>query len=1495
MKSRVIKTVLGIAIFLTIIAAAMVVVRPMYKRVDDTVRSLEAEFLGKFEDKTGLSVSYKSLSPSILSGIVLNGISLRDAETQEEILTIKKTSVYYRLNSLLHGDMEHAFTKLAVNNVTVNFSQEKIQKLFSTPGEKKSGDVKEEKTAAFSISSVEDLVRTIAFSVPFDVQVKNVRFKFSSGMDVYSLALRELLLKKNDNASSVFLRLNGFVDSNISTFGYKSAGFIYRIDGNLMNTISGSSFRLRLDDYRRSQFSVKHQEFLLNYKDHNFIVRTTRNFFPLNLRVLFSLDSFTLESAVRMDRLNPLDMFRAPSYMGIINFFKGSLFTTESNFFLDFNTFKYTWSTNTTINMPKGKRFTKEGQNVYAKCTGNNTDVQISNLSADGGIFKGTYRGEFNLPKLQPKGTLKLDYFRYFNGNELSTAITFSPRAKEGFDFYMPEVRFGKWCAYSNFKCYSSLGKNIVLVVDADDYSHAEYGVPGHVTANGTLQLGDNMYLQASANLNNFFLDTGLKTAAFFTDREGGKAYVGPVISKAEPYITQVECYFATDFSNFMYNAPVVICANTQKDKEIGFVSFDGTGTSFSFSRIDIMYGNNSMLATGSLDIDTKLGQMNFFTDFNLNSFPYSVNGVYAWGEWLTMSGDYGFETMVNYGNATDGFLKFNNLPVSYDKYSASVSVDTNFSFSSNGTWDAFIDKFEISELTDNFRSKPKIVFAGEMNDKGLIASNILYSDNISSLDGTGFILWNASDSGFDNALVNINLASPVSTEKINFNGEARNMAAEGFSFSNFKKDLYFNITSNVSSFPVSRFVNGQGSGNTVSLNLNASGTVENPLYSIDIIDSSILVGGNNLTAKLNATYIDSIFEISKADVSWRYFSIDEVTASIDMSSFLGDAKFHFNMNGVDRQFDAGFDFAISNLSDSFTEGVPEAFSIEADCVSLESNFIESFKPFHISLIRSPGRMDIVTDENIGAYGEILDDGFVAFTVAEDKSLHFSMDGSYRNQTLDVTFNSFYWDLSKIAYVINSDMFTLYSGVLVGNLNISGSLNAPELGGTMALVSPDFNLPQYIPDHFTTDEIKVVFAQEEISLTETLFHVRTGFVAVSGLISLDRWALDNFIVNIRTLENFKIPIDAKVDHFRIKGFTSIDASLMLEDKSLILNGSVELQNSELSYNMSTQEQILEPINANINPKKKKKKAKKTGETGFKPSIDFNIDLALMIGQRVQIDVNPFLRSLIAPSTPIYVTADTATGLWSIKSDIVLRGGEISYLNRNFYLKQGRLVLNETQDHFDPNITVRAETRERDSSGDNVTIILSAISQHLSSFNAVLSSVPARSESEIMTLLGQIVSGDADSVGNLVISSMDYGVQVTLLRKFENALRDLCNFDIFSIRTTALQNTIMQGLELGNRPENNSVIGNLFDNSTVYIGKYFGSDVYADALLHWTYDRKIAGASEAMGDGLVFQPEIGLEFNAPFANIRWNFAPDLSDMQESWAKATSVTLSWRWAF
>ena len=90
------------------------------------------------------------------------------------------------------------------------------------------------------------------------------------------------------------------------------------------------------------------------------------------------------------------------------------------------------------------------------------------------------------------------------------------------------------------------------------------------------------------------------------------------------------------------------------------------------------------------------------------------------------------------------------------------------------------------------------------------------------------------------------------------------------------------------------------------------------------------------------------------------------------------------------------------------------------------------------------------------------------------------------------------------------------------------------------------------------------------------------------------------------------------------------------------------------------------------------------------------------------------------------------------------------------------------------------------------------------------------------------------------------------------------------------------------------LSNFLDNTTVYIGKYFGSSIYADALLHFAYDESKILNGESVS-GLVFQPEIGLEMDSPFGTIRWSLAPEIGSTQHLWVPASSISLSWKFTF
>ena len=189
----------------------------------------------------------------------------------------------------------------------------------------------------------------------------------------------------------------------------------------------------------------------------------------------------------------------------------------------------------------------------------------------------------------------------------------------------------------------------------------------------------------------------------------------------------------------------------------------------------------------------------------------------------------------------------------------------------------------------------------------------------------------------------------------------------------------------------------------------------------------------------------------------------------------------------------------------------------------------------------------------------------------------------------------------------------------------------------------------------------------------------------------------------------------------------------------------------------------------------------------------------------------------------------------------------------------------------PQITLRAETREKDDRGQNVRIILAAENQYLLDFNPWFSSVPAKSENEIYRLLGQVAIADLNkgedsskAMTNLLYTAGDYALQSLVTRQIENKLRDSLNFDIFSIRTNILQNALSR--------TDSITFSNFFDNSTVYIGKYLGSAIYVDAMLNLSLDDNITDVTDA--SSLLLQPELGFEFEVPFSNYNWRFIQDI---------------------
>jgi hypothetical protein len=255
-------------------------------------------------------------------------------------------------------------------------------------------------------------------------------------------------------------------------------------------------------------------------------------------------------------------------------------------------------------------------------------------------------------------------------------------------------------------------------------------------------------------------------------------------------------------------------------------------------------------------------------------------------------------------------------------------------------------------------------------------------------------------------------------------------------------------------------------------------------------------------------------------------------------------------------------------------------------------------------------------------------------------------------------------------------------------------------------------------------------------------------------------------------------------------------------------------------------------------------------------------------------------------TKIHITADSLTQQYSLVSDVRIRGGEIFYFERSFYIRSGLLSFRENELRFEPRLTARAEVRDRTEDGP-VTISMVVDNAPLLNFTARFEATPSLSQMEILALLGQNIAGnqfseDTNAAWRAAASSLtDLGAQFFVVRQVERVVRNVTRLDMFSVRTQFFQNALFMSTGLMQAPVDiNGGVGNYFDNTTVFGGKYIGQDMFVQGMLSMRYEGE---------KGLTFAPDIGVELQNPLFSIRWDFVPT---HPENWyVNDNSITLIW----
>jgi hypothetical protein len=488
-----------------------------------------------------------------------------------------------------------------------------------------------------------------------------------------------------------------------------------------------------------------------------------------------------------------------------------------------------------------------------------------------------------------------------------------------------------------------------------------------------------------------------------------------------------------------------------------------------------------------------------------------------------------------------------------------------------------------------------------------------------------------------------------------------------------------------------------------------------------------------------------------------------------------------------------------------------------------------------------------------------------------------TFQGSLGLSSIDAKGDNVTVDLGTLWHFMRSRReFNIATGFAVGSLQIRGSLSDPEFYGAARGVDLHMQVPRFLTADIIPNGMVLVFDGSEMYFDPVSALCGKGMGLVSGRFWLDHWVPIAFSLDIKVANDKPIPFGFDINGVLARGTTS--GHLMIDMTDLMVNVSGDLVAQETEISLDAQE-----ISA---------AQRRDSWESFRTPLVVNISITA--GKKVEFlwptrDF-PMLQAYADLGARIRISADSLDRAISITGDVNLRSGEIFYFERSFYIRSGVLALRENQDQFDPRITVRAETRDRANTGP-VTISMIVDNQPLQTFTARFESSPALSQMEIFSLLGQNIIGttgeDGSQDNTLLVAGTDFLTQAYVVRRLERNIRNFLQLDMFSVRTQFLQNLVFSGIQ--NQPVDRiGWVGNYFDNTSVFVGKYIGSDMFAQAMVSLRYDDR----KQTFG-GYTFEPDFGVELRSPLGNIRWNMVPL---HPENWyINDTSFTISWDFSF
>jgi hypothetical protein len=1004
------------------------------------------------------------------------------------------------------------------------------------------------------------------------------------------------------------------------------------------------------------------------------------------------------------------------------------------------------------------------------------------------------------------------------------------------------------------------------------------------LSAEGSLDY-EPRHLQASLILDAFSADDMLR---MFRPLAIVPAFPEPVSLIAADTSITTEIFITTDFDQILYNAPRFVLVYREGQREIvALASVSGTNRHFELNESRIVLAGSTAEVSGYLDFYNP-NDIAFFLRASYQDMSYYLEGGILDQRSLSIQGSYGLSVYLarTSEGGYSGYAEAASIPVPFQKQFFRLGFLSSLRYESSQSWSADLTRLEISELATPASSSASLRFAGRADQHGMSLYDIVFDDGRGELFGRAALSWGgdteaepempvpeipspgpAAGAEQDWSLITLSLRLEDGRGREMYNLEGRYERKYDEEFLEIRllgREMQLGRVS--ASVPTAQ-ATGEG-----WLHWTPGGS-----YEMTAVLSSLTARYNENLISLSAQGSLTEDEIAVSNLRMSYGNLEVELPMFRLNRRDSGVWARGRLRGIavgrriEGSFTAEADIEVPESWFALGEAL-NSFSGAVNVEQIRLDTLEVSEPFRLIFSRDKSLIALSGGPRNMLRFRIAGDGSFYAGLSYPSPIRGAAAGTITANRIDARASNLYVDLTALGRLLPyKETVALTGGLANVSVDIRGPLGDPEFFGTAWGNSVRLEIPQYLGAELGPVPMTVTLEGNEMRFGPVNVPAGKGAGIVSGWFRFDRWIPNTFSIDITSSRESPVPFDFEILGIIARGGASGSMNVSMRDSRLLLSGNLLGEDTEIILD-------VQGITA----------AMDQPDSG---DIGIIADFTLTTGRKVEFfwptADYPLLQAAAAAGIEIKIASDSETGRFSITGDVDFRSGSLYYGQRSFYIREGTLFFNENEIQFDPRITVRAETRDRNDDGP-VTISMIVDNARLVDFTARFESDPPLSQIEILSLMGQNLTGlpaeggEGVRVPNIVFSGVDFLSHSLVFRRMERIIRSFTRLDMFTFRSPIVQNFISSRWN----PVDNGERGNYFDNTAVFFGKYFSSDMFFQGSVLLQYD-----ANKLKMGGYTFDANLGIELRSPLFDIRWNIAP----LKYETFFDMSFTLSRRWLF